>query len=169
MTLLERMDWFAHVTRLDRLAFLDWQPRSLRWIPVLPIAGLVASLVLIVQAEGHPGSIRQLFAAILLFTAFYLATVIVRLFGPRFHYAARHPLDERELAIKARASGISGTIVTIGVIVGCFYMALASFVGGWRPTALDWVYLGLGVQGTAFALPTLIASWLMPRPGAEED
>jgi hypothetical protein len=169
MTLLERMDWFAHVTRLDRIAFMDWQPRTLRWIPLLPIIGLVGSFVMIVHAEGRRALILQMFAAVMVFCAFYLAANLVRLFGPRLVYSARHPLDERELAMKARAGAISGNIIAVAAMFGCFYMALTGVIGGWRPTPIDWVYLGLGLQGVCFILPTLIASWLLPRRMDEAD
>ncbi len=170
MTLLERMDRFVHVTRLDRLAFLDPRPRTLRWMPLAVLAALIGGYALTVFHQAHID--RSFLVGWLLFIGAFLAANAIRLFGPRLVPTARHALDERERMVKARASALSGTILDIFTIAGCFYMGTADPLGWWRPrTLLDWTYLGMGVQGSALMLPTLIASWLQPRPAddANED
>ncbi len=168
MTLLERMDQFVHVTRLDRLAFLEPRPRLLRWLPLLAFAAMIGGYALVVQAEGHIS--RGLLTGFLIFFGGILAANFLRMFGPRLTPSTRHALDERERMVKAQAGAVSGAIFATLAIAGCFYMAVADPLGWWRPRVpLDWIYLGWGLQGGFMLLPTLVASWLQSPPADEAE
>ncbi len=95
----------------------------------------------------------------------------MRFAGPRLQPLNGTPLDERERKIRARAGHLSGVTVTIAAIAGCFYMGLAEPFKLWRPqSALEWVYLGLTIEGVAFVLPVFFASWMTPRlPDVDVD
>ena len=168
MTLLERMDEFCRWAFLDRFV-IDPRPRLLRWLPFLALSAVAAGYALM-MAFDRTHSLRQLFAGAFLFFGGNVAAIFMRLVGPRMTPTGTHTLDERELLVKARASAISGTFLSVLAMAGCFYMGLAGQFGLWRPeTVLAWVYLGLGLQSFTIVLPTLIASWLQPRPDSEED
>jgi len=166
--LLEHMDNFCRWAFLDRFVF-ETRPRPLRWWPLLALAALVAGYALIIRFDGTHSPWRLL-AGILLFIGGSIAATFMRLLGPRMAAAGSHRLDERELLVKARASALSGTFLSGIAMAGCFYMGLAEWFGLWRPaTMLAWIYLGLALQSFAIVLPTLIASWLQPRPDADEE
>ena len=169
MILLEKMDRLVYATRLDRLVLRQIQPRSLRWSPLLVIVALVAGYA--VMAKTPSVFVAGFWIGWLLFYGAFLAAAFVRAFGPRFTPTARHPLDERELMIKARAHAISGVVVASFAMFGCFYMASAGAPFLWHPRMpYDWINLGFGVQAGAMLLPSLVASWLQPRPvGDVED
>ena len=166
MTLLQKMDRLVYVTRLDRLVFMKFQPRTLRWTPLFVIAALVAGYTMMAKTSGSPD--RNFLIGWLLFYGAYLAAFFFRAFGPRFMSTALHPLDERELMVKSRALAISGLLLVCFAMLGCFYMATASLPGLWHPhTPPDWINLGLGLQAGGILLPTLVASWLEPRAVAD--
>jgi hypothetical protein len=168
MTILGKMDQLVYATRIDRVLFRQIQPRTLRWTPLFVLAALIAGYVLMAKSGGRPD--RALFAGWLLFYGAYLAAAFLRIFGPRFVPSARHPLDEREMALKMRAYALSGILLTGMAMLACFYMASAGVVGLWHPILpYDWINLGFGVQAIAMLLPTWIASWLQPRPAADLD
>ncbi|MDB5709937.1 MAG: hypothetical protein JWL96_2007 [Sphingomonas bacterium] len=168
MTLLEKMDRLVYATHLDHIVFMKMQPRNLRWSPLLVIVGLVAGYTMMVKTPivTLPG----FWIGWLLYYGAFLAACFVRAFGPRFTPTVRQPLDERELMIKARAHAISGVVVASCAMFGCFYMASAGAPFLWHPhTPYDWINLGFGVQAGAMLLPTLVASWLQPRPSGDGE
>ena len=168
MTVLERMDEFCRWAFLDRFV-LDPRPRLLRWLPLFALAAVVAGYALMMAFEATHLP-RQLFGGAFLFFGGNLAAVFMRLLGPRMASTGAHSLDERELIVKARASAMSGTFLSVLAMGGCFYMAFAGQFGLWRPESiLAWIYLGLGLQSFTIVLPTLFASWLQPRPDTEEE
>jgi hypothetical protein len=168
MTLLKKMDQLVYATRLDRLIFMKIQPRSYRWTPLFLLAVLIAGYVLMEQAGSL--DIRKYLIGSLVFYGAFLAAALLRQFGPRFIATARHPLDERELMVKARAHALSGLMLASFTMLGCFYMAGANLFGLWHPSQpYDWINLGFGVQAAGMLFPTLIASWLEPRPRSFED
>ena len=167
MTLLERMDNFCRRAFLDRV--LNPRPRPLRWLPLLVLAAIVGGYVLI-ESYQHTHVLWRLLGGLSLFVGGNIAAYLLRMIGPRFANHGSLPLDERELLVRARANAVSGMTLSITAMVGCFYMGLATMLPLWRPlTMLDWVYLGLTLQNIAIILPTLIASWLQPRPDTDED
>jgi hypothetical protein len=164
MTLLKRMDRLVYATRIDRIIFMKAQPRSFRWTPLFVLAALVAGYVLMAKTAGSPD--RSFFLGWLLFYGAFVAAGFLRVLGP----TAPRPLDERELIVKARAYAISGIVLASFAMFGCFYMASAGVPWLWHPHALlDWFNLGFGFQAGGMILPTLIASWLEPRPVASDD
>ncbi|HEX5183903.1 MAG TPA: hypothetical protein VFW19_12225 [Allosphingosinicella sp.] len=168
MTLLEKMDRLVYATRLDRIVFMKVQPRSFRWTPLLVIAVSIAGYVL--MAERPSVADRQFLIGWLLFYGAFLAAAFLRIFGPRFTGTFGHPLDERELVVKARAHAVSGLVLATFAMLGCFYMASEGVPGLWHPHRLfDWLNLGFGLQAAGLLLPTLIASWLEPRPAADHE
>lgn len=168
MTLPERLDRIVYATRLDRVVFMKFSPRTLRWTPLLVIAALVAGYALMART---PGVIeRSFFIGWLLFYGAVVAASFVRLLGPRFTPTMSHPLDERELMVKARAQGISGVAFAGLAMFGCFYMASAAVPWLWHPhTPYDWVNLGFGLQALGLLLPSWIASWLEPRSDGDGE
>jgi hypothetical protein len=170
MTLLERMDRFVHVTRLDRIAMIDRpQPRALRWLPLLVLAALIGGYATMAAAGQGLGHLRLSLIGIGVFIAGFIAANLMRFFGPRLIPGPQDRLDERELVVKARAGAISGAVITIFAIAACFYMGVVDVFGWWRPrTTLEWTYMALAIEGVAFILPVLAASWLTPRP-IDED
>lgn len=175
MTIPERLDRLVHVARLDVLTrYGGPRRRNLRWLPLLVLVALPVNYgVLVAVANGALGSPgRMLFnviAASLLFFAVFLAAQVVRLLGPKVGWDGA-PFDERELFLKARAGSISGLVIAILVIAGCFYGAAAAAFRLWMPrTILEWVYLGLVIQAWMLALPVLVASWLQPAPDRDEE
>jgi hypothetical protein len=140
----------------------------LRWTPLLVLAALVAGYVMMARTSGPPSA--NTLVGWLIFYGAYLAASFLRVFGPRFMATASQPLDERELMVKARAYAVSGIVLTGVAMVGCFYMASADVPGLWHPhNPFDWINLGFGLQAGAMLLPTLIASWLQPRPVRDSD
>ena len=167
MSLLQRMDRLVYATRLDRVLFRQIRPRTLRWTPLFVFAALIAGYVLMAKTQGLPNP--TLLAGWLLFYGAYLAATFLRIFGPRFVPTERHPLDEREMAVKMRAYALSGILLTGITMIGCFYMASVGVPGLWHPSAFDWINLGFGVQASAMLLPTWIASWIEPRAIADQE
>jgi hypothetical protein len=167
MTILGKMDQLVYATRIDRVLFRQIQPRTLRWTPLFVFAALIVGYVLMASNTGRPD--RSLFAGWLLFYGAYLAAGFLRIFGPRFMPTERHPLDEREMAVKMRAYALSGILLTGMAMIGCFYMATVDVPGLWHPRAYDWINLGFGVQAAAMLLPTWIGSWLQPRLAADQE
>lgn len=174
MTLLARLDRIVYATRLDRIIFMTARPRSFRWTPLVILAALVTGYA--VMATSYPdltmaqGRIRDYFLGCALFYGAYIGAAFLRAIGPRFTGSVHHQLDERELAIKARANAIAGMVLVGFVMLACFYMACADVLNLWRPSdPMDWISLGFGIQASSMLLPTWIASWLQPRPDADEE
>jgi hypothetical protein len=173
MTILGKMDQLVYATGIDRVLFRQIQPRTLRWTPLFVLAALIAGYVLMARTldvAGRPPVTRSFFVGLLLFYGAYLAAALLRIFGPRMVPTARHPLDERETAVKMRAYALSGIFLTGIAMLTCFYMGAADVLRLWHPRVPnDWIALGFGVQAIAMLLPTWIASWLQPRPAADQD
>jgi hypothetical protein len=169
MTLLEKMDRAVYWTGIDKIVFMKTRPRTLRWSPLIALVAMIVGYVLLAQPIRPP--FRLFMIGMALFYAGYLGAFILRIFGPRMVPTTSEPLDERELMIKARASALSGIVLTALAMAGCFYMALADPLGFWRPhDPNQWVALAFALQACFMLLPTLIASWLQPRaPTDEED
>jgi len=168
MTLLEKMDRAVYATGIDRILFRKIKPRTLRWTPLLVLAALVAGYAVMARSEASPN--RTFLIGTAIFYGAFLTATFLRVFGPRFTGTAHHPLDERELTVKARAHAISGAVFATFAMLGCFYMAAAGLPGFWTPHApLDWMNLGFGIQAAGMLLPTLIASWMQPRPLADDE
>lgn len=168
MTLLGKMDRLVYATGFDRLLFMKFEPRTFRWIPVFVIAALIAGYYLMAQAAGAGD--RLFWIGWLTFYGAFLTAAFLRLFGPRFMATALRPLDERELMVKLRAYAISGVVFAGFAMLACFYMAAADPMKLWRPhLPYEWINLGFGVQAAGTLLPTLIASWVEPRPAAEQE
>jgi hypothetical protein len=166
MNLLQNMDRLVYATRIDRIIFMKVQPRSFRWIPLFVIAALVVGYVMMANI-GFPAARRFLLGWAIFYFA-YLTAAFLRVFGPRFYGTNSRPLDERELTLKSRAYALSGILLTGFAMLGCFYMSAAEPLGLWHPRMPnDWISLGFGIQAGAMLLPTLIASWLQPRPAAD--
>ena len=168
MNLLQRMDRLVYATGIDRIIFMKSQPRALRWTPLLVIAALVIGYVLMAKTVSSPG--RNFLIGWAIFYGAFLAATLIRVVGPRFKATAIGPLDERELTVRSRAYATSGMLLAGLTMLGCFYMAGAGPLGLWHPhTPNDWIALGFGIQAGGILLPTLIASWLEPRPIADLD
>lgn len=168
MTLLESMDRLVYATRLDRIIFMKFQPRNLRWTPLLVIVVLAGGYALMARTQSV--LVREYWIGWLLFYGAFLAAGLMRAFGPRFSATVNRALDERELIVKARAHALSGLVLTCLAMVGCFYMAGAGALRLWIPRSVpDWINLGFGIQACGLLLPTLIASWLQPRPAMDGD
>lgn len=167
MTLLERMDNLIVASRLDRLLLRTIRPRTFRWTPVVVLATLGAGYALMAQTLSV--FTPRFWIGWLLFYGAFLAAAFLRVLGPRFVPTILHPLDERELALKARAHAISGTILTSTAMFGCFYMASIGVPWLWHPHGYDWFNLGFGVQAAGLLLPTWIASWLEPQSSADQE
>ncbi len=105
----------------------------------------------------------------LVFYGAFVAAGFVRVFGPRFTPTALHPLDERELMVKAQAHAMSGAVLASFAMLGCFYMASVEVPWLWHPKPYDWINLGFGLQAGGLLLPSLIASWLQPRPAGDGE
>ena len=169
------MDIPSALDRLVRAARLDilnsrpaWRSRNLRWLPLLVLAALPAGYALAVAAlrGGVPGPAG--IAGGFVFLAGLIGGSAIRVLGPRLFEEWEHPLDERELMLKARATSISGAVITMLAVLGCFYAASATVFGFWIPvTAVEWVFLGFGIVAYAFTLPVLVASWMQPPPDDE--
>jgi|GEM_PF-3031306 len=168
MTLLEHMDRLVYASRLDRIVFMQFQPRTLRWIPLLVVAALVAGYVILARTPSV--FVGDFWIGWLLFYGAVLAAYFVRLAGPRFTPTARNPLDERELTVKVRAHAIAGMLLAGMTMLGCFYMATAGLPGLWHPQGwYDWFNLGFAIQAAAVLLPTWVASWLEPRAADDSE
>jgi len=167
MTLLQRMDRLVYATRLDRIIFMKFQPRTFRWSPLLVMAVLVVGYVLMARTSSSPN--RSFLIGSTLFYGAFIVAVFLRHFGPA---AASRPLDERELVVKSRAYAVSGIVFASFAMMSCFYMAVASagLWGLWQPhTISDWITLGFGFQAAGNLLPTWVASWLEARPKADDE
>jgi hypothetical protein len=170
MSILSTLDRFVHATHLDILTpHGGRRPRNLRWMPLAILGALGVGYASLAATMHGAASWRIGTAGAFLFFGAFAAANLVRLFGPRLVPDPGQALDEREVTIKARAGSISGAILTILAILFCFYGGYASVYGTWLPAgALEWVYLGLGLQAAALALPVLVASWLQPNLDEEE-
>lgn len=165
-----RADAFVHWTRLDRVTLLGHpERRNLRWWPALALVTTLIGYTLVVTAvDDRARSVGSLFrivaGGLLLFGALGAAGWL-RMLGPRLMADLEQGLDERERMLRARAGHISGRIIVLLAIVGCFYFGAARPLGLWMPTqVIDWVYLGVMIEGWALVLPVLVVSWLQPRP-----
>ena len=168
MTLLEKMDRAVYATGIDRIIFMKTKPRTLRWSPLIVLVMMVAGYVMLAQPIRPP--FKLFVIGMTLFYGGYLGAFIVRIFGPRMVPTTSQPLDEREMMVKARASALSGIILTALAMAGCFYMGVADVFGTWRPhDPNQWVALGLALQACFMLLPTLFASWMQPRAPTDED
>ena len=175
MTLLDAGDRLAKKIWLDRVpAFDPAEPRSLRWLPLLILVAVSVGYPLIPSPFDQGGLLggkitqlkfgAMLVATFLFFGGFTMANCI-RFFGPRLgSRLGAETLDERELAIRARAFALSGSAIAWFAVLGCFWIGVAPLVGGWTPRRpLDWMYLGMALEAWVLTLPVLIASWLQPR------
>lgn len=170
MSLLAKLDRLVYASRLDRVIFRKLRPRTFRWLPLLVIAAMVAGYAVMAKGMSSPHpSIRTVLLGGVLFWGAFMVALLLRLSGPRFMPTEGHPLDERELALKARAYAISGSLLAGFAMLGCFYMSTEGLLGLWYPHRYDWTNLGFGVQTLVMLLPTWIASWLEPRPSADLD
>jgi hypothetical protein len=168
MTLLEKMDRAVYATGIDKIVFMKTRPRTLRWWPLIVLVAMAVGYGMLAQPIRPP--FRLFVGGMALFYGGYLNAFILRIFGPRMVPTTSQPLDERELMVKARASALSGIILTALAMAGCFYMGVAGPLGGWRPhDPNQWVALGLAFQACFMLLPTLIASWLLPRAPADDE
>jgi hypothetical protein len=177
MTLLAALDRFVHATHLDFLTpYAGREPRNLRWTPLIALLGVVGGYALLeiyafrpaAAGENWRWTLWHAFGGGALFWISFGAANLVRLFGPRVT-AEQGQLDERELVLRARAGSLSGYLLSLLAVLGCFYCAFAPAFRLWRPeTTLDWTYAGLLVEAFAFALPVLVASWLQPSPVPED-
>jgi hypothetical protein len=166
MTLLEKLDRLVYATHLDRIVFMKMAPRTFRWTPLLVLAAMVVGYAL--MATTPTVLERGFWIGWLTFYGAVLVASFVRIFGPRFTPTMAHPLDERELMVKARAHAASGHVFATFAMLGCFYMASAPVPWLWHPSTLqDWINLGFGLQACSLLLPTLMASWMEPR--VEDD
>jgi len=171
MGLLATLDRFVHATRLDFMTpYADRRPRNLRWLPLLVLAAMIVGYVLLVGTiRGAAWSWQVGITGSLIFVLAVIAAHLIRLFGPRVVVDRNGPLDERELMLNARAGSLSGTILTVVVVAGCFYASFAVVLGTWLPaTPIEWAFLGVVVEAGAFVLPVLTASWLQPPLDDEE-
>lgn len=165
------LDRFVHATRLDSLT-IHGRPRarSLRWWPLVALAALAAGYALYVAGSRSHWDWRVGLVGAALFCFAFGAAQVVPYFGPRLIPDADGALDEREMAVRARAGCIAGTIMTLSTTAGCFYLGLAPVFGrAWAPAGpAEWVFLGLSFIAAARLLPVLIASWLLPRPDEDD-
>ena len=168
MTMLGRMDRLVYATGIDRIVFMRFQPRSFRWTPLIVMAILIAGYALM---ENPQGPLRpRFFIGWMLFYGAFLSAGFLRVLGPRFTSSLAHPLDERELMVRARAYALSGILLASFAMMGCFYMAWAALFHSWQPhLPNDWISLGFGIQAGGLLLPTLIASWMQPRTAQDQE
>jgi hypothetical protein len=132
------------------------------------IAALATGYVLMAQLTGLPD--RSFFIGWLLFYGAFVVAGFLRVLGPRFTATVLHPLDERELMVKARAHAVSGIVLANLAMLGCFYMASAGVPGLWYPhTPSDWLNLDFGLWAVGMLLPTWIASWLEPQRARDNE
>lgn len=178
MTLLEAGDRLVKKTGLYRMTMIEpAEPRPLRWWPLLILLSVAVGYAMIVSI-ADPIFLRRpftqlRFAAVIVanfmfFGGFTMANY-VRFLGPRLgSRLGSEILDERELAIRARAFALSGTIIAWLAVIGCFWFGVAAVFGGWMPRGpVDWIYLGMALEAWVLTLPVLIASWIQPRPADE--
>ena len=165
-TIAERADAFAKGSGLYRLTLIDAQqrPRPLRWWSIVVVAAIVTGYCWMVVVTHQPHrSVIEMLAAPLLFFGAFSASNALRFIGPRLQPLNGRALDEHERDIKARAGHLSGLVLTVAAIMGCFYQAVAPILHWWHPsTTYEWVQLGMAIEGLAFVLPVLFASWLLP-------
>lgn len=165
-TVARQADAFVHWIRLDRVILLGrLERRSLRWWPALALLAMPIGYALIVAAIDDPAHsvVRLAVGGILLFGTM-IAVCYMRVLGPRLAGDIEHRLDERETMLRARAGHVSGRIIVLLAIAGCFYCGAAHPLELWMPRRpIDWIYLGLMIEGWAITLPVLVASWLQPR------
>lgn len=180
MTLLEAGDRMVKKSGLYRLMGIGQEPRPpgpLRWWPLLILVSVAAGYAMIVSVADWNllrGPFTQLrfaamiVASLMFFSGFTLANSI-RFRGPRLgSRLGSEMLDERELAIRARAFAMSGSFLAWCAVLGCFWFGVAPIVGGWMPRdPLQWIFLAMALEAWVLTLPVLIASWLQPREAAD--
>jgi hypothetical protein len=175
-SLSQRLDDLATGSGLYAITMINRpEPRNLRVLPALILVGMVIGYAL--TCIGLSGLHRETFGlqfavgiggAVLFFGGFIGANW-VRFAGPRIVPSVSAALDEREVMLKAKAGSVSGLIITVLVIGGCFYCGSAQYSDWWVPhRTTDWIYLGLLIEGWAFTLPVLVASWLQPADVEDE-
>lgn len=169
MNVPDSLDSFVRRTGLYGATMIERpEPRNLRWLPLLLILCLVGGYALATPEFGLADTPVALLTGGLLFYVAFGASIYLRFFGPRLIPAAGETLDERELALKARATALAGHVIAILAASAFFYFAIASTLRWWMPaTSTQWVMLGFAVQALHFTLPVLFSSWMQPRLAAE--
>lgn len=171
-TIAQRADAIAKRSGLYKLTMIEpGTPRTLRWSPLLAIFAMPIGYVLFVgAADGQRMTAAGAIVGPLLLFGGFLGAMMLRFLGPRLMPRASVELDERERMVKARAGSISGWVLTVAAMAGCFYMACASAFGLWAPhTTVGWAYLAVMIEGWAFVLPVLVASWLQPADRLDQE
>ncbi len=169
----DRADALAKGSGLYRLTLIDAQrnPRPRRWLSIVVVAGIIGGYgwTAAVLRQPHGLLLPALIAPVVFMLAFCAAQYL-RWAGPRLAPLNGDSLDERELAIRARAGSLSGLAITILAVLLCFYQATALMLGWWHPQSpVDWLYLGLAIEALAISLPVLFASWMMPAVPLDAD
>ena len=172
MSVSSGLDRLVRMSRLDLLSPEGrHRSRNLRWLPLVLLIGVAIGFALLVDPPGIGEPARRLrMAGAFIFVFCFIGSSLIRLAGPRLAPRTDRPLDERELVLRARAGSLSGSIIAILAVLGCFYFAAAIVYGWWIPrSAIEWVFLGLIIQAWAFALPVAVSSWLQPPMDGEEE
>lgn len=92
--------------------------------------------------------------------------------GSRYRPVTHRPeveLDERELAVRYRASTIAFKICWIVVLLGCLYLYYAPRLHAPVPSGNDWFWVMLGLSNMFALLPIIILEWSSDPLSPEEE
>jgi MFS family permease len=163
-SMLQRLDalflWTGLPQRIPSDKRLWVRPlRRLRWIPLLVLVMQTAGIAWIFTVPGKYGAG---FAAML---PGAIIGGILPAFGP-LRAPFGEEADEREKNLRRDAYLMGFGAISVAAIFGIFLLAFLSTLGGWRHDLLFMAMIALTYYLVCLfsIVPTLYASWTLPKP-----
>jgi hypothetical protein len=142
---------------------------SIRALAATALAAYPAGTAMLARFSGGPG-MNSWEAVGYAFIAVALIAALPVLGSPLHRITAENigQLDEMELQMRYRATGIAFWIFCAGVQIAVLYFAIASEAGWWRPTTYEgFNAIFWGVVLYSALLPTAVLAWTT-RSGPQE-
>ena len=160
-SLLERMDHLVLWSGIPRLNEFRVRRRPLRWMPIMALALASAGFIAILL---RPGSYWIGYS--ILMVGFAVGSWLP-IFGPvSLFFPGVDNVDERERSLRRDALLVGCATISFMVLVGLFILMLLTVLQDWPRGTLLRAMLSLALYAMVLysSVPTLYASWAMPRP-----
>jgi hypothetical protein len=138
----------------------------MRWLPTIAVIAAPVGWALgaAARASGDQGTVYALVPILCSIIVCSLSALQPRPLYPEFG----GQLDEREFALKLKATTRGLALVGLPGTLICFYMFLASDTDWWTPHRDDWMGQIFVLNSWLFGMPMLFANWLTSAP-LEDD